>query len=94
MLRHRAAAALAVATGIGPCAYAQGPRAADRVRWGHIAEEDQRRITEYDWDRAHAHARLEARGGSVGPVGAEACPALSPVGPDLRRSKDGFRPQG
>ena len=92
MLRHLVAAALAVVTGIWPCAYAQGLRAADRVRSGDIAGEDRRRTAEYEWDRAHAHARLGAKDDPVGPVGAEACPALSPAGPKLRRGKGGFRP--
>ena len=92
MLRQLAVAALAFVTGTCAGAYAQGLRAGDRVRWGHIAEEDRRRTAEYEWDRAQAHARLAATGGSAGPVGAEACPALFPVGPNLRRSKGGFRP--
>ena len=92
MLRHLAATALAVVAGTWPCAYAQGVRIAEGVRSGDVAEEDRRLNAEYEWDRARAHARLAAAGGGAGPVGAEACPALSPVGPNLRRSKGGFRP--
>ena len=92
MLRHLAATALAVVAGTWPCAYAQGLRASDGMLSGDIAEENRRRTAEYEWDRARAHARLAAAGGSAGPVGAEACPALSPVGPNLRNGKGGFRP--
>ncbi len=92
MLRHLAAAALAVVTGAWAGAFAQVLRPAERVWSGDIAEEDRRRIAQHEWDRALAHARLAATGGGAGPVGAEACPALSPVGPDLRRGKGGLRP--
>lgn len=88
-MMQRLAAALVVVSAISTPAYAQGPYAAGAVRSEDIAEEVRRRNAEYEWDRARAHARLEAHGRGVGPA---ACPALAPVDPDLRRDKSGFRP--
>ena len=88
-MMQRLAASLMVVTAIWPPAFAQDLYAADAVRSGDIAEEDRRRNAEYEWDRARAHARLGAKGRGVGPA---ACPAFSPVDPDLRRGKSGYRP--